>query len=239
MYKYFTSLVLLFVVVASFGQQKKDSLFTKKSDTLKYKTTYGLRLGVDISRPILASLNSDYTGFEIVGDYRIKKNLYIAAEVGFEEETTEEFRVSNSTSKGNFIRLGINYNAYKNWLNMNNEVFIGYRYGFALFNQTLNSFTPNVSDPANNNFFTAAENEVNATTENLNAHWSELMVGVKVETLKNVFVGFNVSYKIMMSVKDPENFKSLFAPGFNRIFETNTGFGFNYTISYQIPFTKK
>jgi hypothetical protein len=42
-----------------------------------------------------------------------------------------------------------------------------------------------------------------------------------------------------MYVKEPENFKSLYAPGFNRIFESGTGFGFNYTLTYLIPFQKK
>ena len=37
----------------------------------------------------------------------------------------------------------------------------------------------------------------------------------------------------------PDNFKSLYVPGFNRVFETETGFGFNYTISYIIPFFNK
>lgn len=239
MYKYIISIILLFVFVDGFTQQQKDSLFTKKADTVVYKTNYGLRLGVDISRPILASFNSNYTGFEIVGDYRIKKNLYIAAEIGFEEEITREFNVSNSTSKGNYIRLGLNHNAYTNWLDMNNEIFVGYRYGFALFDQTLNSYTPNVSDADNSNYFLANEKIANITESSLNAHWSELMVGIKVETLKNLFIGFSVSYKVLMSVKEPDNFKTLYAPGFNRIFESNSGFGFNYTISYQIPFAKK
>lgn len=239
MYKYIISIFLLFVFVDGFSQQKKDSILSKKIDSTIYKTTYGLRLGVDISKPILASFNGRYRGYEIVGDYRIKKNVYIAAEVGFEEETTIEANISNSTATGNYIRLGLNYNAYKNWLDMNNEIFVGYRYGFALFNQTLNSFTPNVSDADNENYFLAEENIVNQTTNNLNAHWSELMVGVKVETLKNLFVGFSISYKVLMSVKNPDNFKTLYAPGFNRIFDSNSGFGFNYTLSYQIPFTKK
>lgn len=239
MYKYIISIFLLFVFVDGFSQQKKDSILSKKIDSTIYKTIYGLRLGVDISKPILASFNGRYRGYEIVGDYRIKKNVYIAAEVGFEEETTIEANISSSTATGNYIRLGLNYNAYKNWLDMNNEIFVGYRYGFALFNQTLNSFTPNVSDADNENYFLAEENIVNQTTNNLNAHWSELMVGVKVETLKNLFVGFSISYKILMSVKNPANFKTLYAPGFNRIFDSNSGFGFNYTLSYQIPFTKK
>ena len=239
MYKFFISICLFFVCAISFSQkQQKDTLGNKKLDSIIYKTNYGLRLGIDISRPVLSSLDGGYTGFEIVADYRIKKNLYIAAELGYEEETSAE-DYSNSTAKGNYIRIGVNYNAYKNWLDMNNEIFVGYRYGFSLFDQTLNSYTPNVSDRDNRNYFPAVLNPNSVIATNLNAHWSEFMVGLKAETFKNLYVGFSVSYKVLMSVKEPENFKALFAPGFNRIFESNTGFGFNYTLSYLIPFSKK
>jgi hypothetical protein len=239
MYKYFISICLLFVVAENFSQeQKKEIVLAAEKDTLVYKTNYGLRLGIDISRPIFAFLEDRYTGYEILGDYRIKKNLYVAAEVGYEEKTSVE-DYSNSTSKGNYIRLGVNLNAYNNWLDMNNEIFVGYRYGFSLFDQTLNSYTPNTSDAENGNYFLADLNTNSKKSTNLNAHWSELMVGLKAETLSNLFIGFSVSYKVLMSVTEPEGFKALFAPGFNRIFETSTGFGFNYTLSYLIPFSKK
>jgi len=239
MYKYFISICLLFVFAENFSQeQKKDSIIPQEKDTIIYKTNYGLRLGMDISRPLFSSLYSNYNGLEIVADYRIKKNVYIAAEIGFEEKTSIE-DYSNSTSKGNYIRLGVNYNAFKNWLDMNNEIFVGYRYGFSLFNQTLNNYTTNVSDADNGSYFSAVLNTTGQSSASLNAHWSEFMIGVKAETLHNLFIGFSFSYKILMSVKDPEDFKALFSPGFNRIFESNTGFGINYTISYLIPFSKK
>jgi hypothetical protein len=235
MYKYIISICLLFVFVDGFSQeQKKDTLIASKTDSITYKTNYGLRIGIDISKPILAQFSGTYSGLEIVGDYRIKKNLYLAAEVGYEEETTAE-DYTNSTSKGNYIRVGFNYNAYQNWLDMNNEIFIGYRYGFSLFEQTLNSYTPNV----NSSYFPANTNTTPLTTSDLNAHWSEFVFGLKVETFKNFFITFSGSYKVMMSVKEPENFKTLYSPGFNRIFETGTGFGFNYTLTYLIPFKKK
>ena len=239
MYKYIISICLFFVIAENFSQEQlKDSTFTKVKDTLGYKTNYGLRLGIDISRPVFSSLYSNYAGLEIVADYRIKKNIYIATEIGFEENTSRE-DYSNSTTKGNYIRLGLNYNAYKNWLDMNNEIFVGYRYGFSLFNQTLNSYQTNVSDGEIGSYFPTAMNTTDQSAVNLNAHWSELMLGIKVEALKNIFVGFSVSYKVLMSVKEPIGFKTLFSPGFNRIFESNTGFGLNYTISYLIPFSKK
>ncbi|MCL7763092.1 DUF6048 family protein [Polaribacter sp. Z014] len=241
MYKYFISICFLFVFVNGQSQeQKKDTLIDAKKDSIIYKSNYGLRLGVDLSKPILAQFNNTYSGLEIVGDYRIKKNLYIAAEVGYEEETTAE-DYTNSTVKGSYLRLGVNYNVYKNWLDMNNEIFIGYRYGFSLFDQTLNSYTPNVITGLDDNpiYFPSNANTTANTASDLNAHWSEFVIGLKVETFKNFFVSFSGSYKILMSVKEPDNFETLYAPGFNRIFESSTGFGFNYTMTYLIPFKKK
>ena len=240
MYKYFISILLVLVVFEGNSQEQKMDSLTSEKDSIVYKTAYGIRLGIDISKPILGAIDSDYTGFEIVGDYRIKKNLYLAAEIGFEEQTTQE-DYTNSTSKGSYIRLGVNTNVYKNWLDMNNEVFLGYRYGFSIFDQTLNSYTPNVVTGEENNapYFPADLISTSITSSGLNAHWSEFVLGFKVETLQNLFVSASFSYKIMMSVKEPNNFKTLYAPGFNRIFETSTGFGFNYTISYLIPFSKK
>ena len=230
----FSFRVIFFVSVDSFSQEVKEELKENKNDSIVYKSPYGIRLGLDISKPIKSFISNRYDGFEIIGDYRISKRFFIAAELGFEEENTIE-DYTNSTVKGNYIRLGFNYNAYENWLDMNNEIFLGFRYGFSLFDQTLNSYTPNV----NNTYFPANTITTPITASDLNAHWSELIIGIKVETFKNFFISTSVSYKVMMSVKDPENFKSLYSPGFNRIFESSTGFGFNYTLSYLIPFKKK
>lgn len=234
MYKFIISLFLFFVFGSGFAQETEIEKSELEQDSIVYKTAYGLRLGADISKPIKSTIDGFYnSGFEIIGDYRISKRFYVAAELGYEDETNQE-DYTNSRAKGSYARLGFNYNAYDNWLDMNNEIFVGYRYGFSLFEQTLNSYTPNIG----NEYFPANTITPN-TTADLSAHWSELMVGAKVETFSNLFVGFSFSYKILMSVKEQEGFKTLYSPGFNRIFDSGTGFGFNYTISYLIPFSKK
>jgi len=234
MYKYFISAFLFFVLVDGFSQAKETAITETKKDTIIYKSAYGIRLGIDISKPILGSISDSYSGFEIVGDYRISKRFFVAAELGYEEQNSIEDYTDSST-KGSYAKLGFNYNAYENWLDMNNEIFVGYRYGFSLFDQTLNSFTPNVSS----SYFPANSINNPVTASSLNAHWSEFIFGLKVETFKNLFVSASASYKVLMSVKEPEKFKPLYAPGFNRIFESSTGFGFNYTVSYLISFKKK
>lgn len=232
MYKYIISLCFIIVCLQGYSQKTNNSEI--KKDTITYKTGYGLRIGVDISKPALSFVDKSYSGLEIVGDYRISKNWYAATELGYEKEKTfEDF--TTSTSKGSYIKLGLNYNAYENWLDMNNEIYVGMRYGFALFDQTLHSYKPNVG----NTYFPSNTIETPVTDTGLTAHWTEFQLGIKVETFKNLFVSASFSYKIMLSVDDQTNFKTLYAPGFNRVFESNTGFGFNYTISYLIPFVNK
>ena len=213
------------------AQQVNDSI---PKDSIVYKTNYGLRLGIDLSKPIRSILQDYNSGIEIVGDDRISKKWYIAAELGNEEFTTiEDF--TNSTSKGSYITAGLNYNSYNNWLDMNNEIFVGFRYGFATFEQTLNSYQVNtVGNPFPSPVITTP-----ITEDGLTAHWAELQFGFKAEVYNNLFLTVSGSYKIMVSVNDPENFKVHYAPGFNRVYASNNGFGFNYTISYLIPFRKK
>jgi len=248
MLKYIISIYLCFIGVDAFSQKpppdsSKENLTPKKEktkakkDTIVYKTEYGLRIGVDLSRPARAFFDKSYKGLELVGDYRITKNWYIATELGYEQEITfEDF--TTSSINGSFIRLGTNYNAYKNWLDMNNEIFLGMRYGLAFFEQTLDSYTTNTSDAINPNYFNSSTVTPNSSTD-LTAHWFELQLGIKTETFKNLFLSISGSYKIGLSIDEPDNFGTLYAPGFNRVFSSKTGFGFNYTISYLIPFVKK
>ena len=241
MFRFIISICFLIAFIDGFSQeQKKDSLVNNQKDSIIFKSAYGIRVGADISKPIKAQFDKAYSGLEIVADYRLSKRFYAAVELGFEEQTADEDH-TNSTAKGNYIKVGFNFNAYKNWLDMNNEIFLGYRYGFSIFEQTLNSYSPNVISGINGNPIYFPPNTITTPTitTGLNAHWSEVVIGFRAETFKNFFVTFSGSYKVMMSIKDPENFKSLFAPGFNRIFEGGTGFGFNYTLTYLIPFKKK
>ncbi|OSY89089.1 hypothetical protein WH52_00045 [Tenacibaculum holothuriorum] len=230
MLKYFTS-IFLFITVVAFSQNKNTEV---EKDTITYKTAYGIRVGLDISKPALSIIDKSYSGLEIVGDYRISKNWYLAAELGYEDEKTFEDFIT-STSSGSYIRLGVNYNAYENWLDMNNEIYVGMRYGFALFDHTLNSIQPNTA----NTYFPVNSITTPVIETGLTAHWTELQLGIKAETFKNLFIGFSFAYKIAISVDDQTNFKTLYAPGFNRVFESSTGFGFNYTISYLIPIVNK
>ncbi len=225
MLKYTISLLVFIVSFSGYSQTK---------DSITNKSPYGLRLGIDISKPIMGMLDSNSSGIEFVADYRISKKWFIAGEFGTQEERTVE-DYTTSTSNGSFFKIGFNYNAYQNWLDMNNEIFVGMRYATSIFDQTLDSYRINTGS----DYFTSNTIASTSTSTGLNAHWTEFVMGIKVEAYKNLFLGFSFSYKIMLNLEHPDNFQTLYVPGFNRVFDTETGFGFNYTISYTIPFVNK
>ncbi|MCK0132476.1 DUF6048 family protein [Flavobacteriaceae bacterium F08102] len=225
---YITNLWLLLTCAVLTAQET-----SKEADTI-VKNNYGLRLGIDLYTPIYTAIDQHRKGLEITGDFRLSKTYYAAAEIGYLTFDGQEDFFSYSTD-GSFIKVGIDYNAYENWLDMENLIYIGFRYGFSSFSQTLDRYTVN-NDPIFDESPRIVEGQ---KFSGLSAHWGEIVVGVKAELFKNVFLGFSFSGKKMLSTKEPANFKNLYVPGFNRVFLNDFGFGVNYSISYLIPFYKK
>ncbi|MBE9490555.1 MAG: hypothetical protein IMY67_09705 [Bacteroidetes bacterium] len=219
------------LMIFSAGAQN-DSIV---QDSTKYKQKYGLRLGGDLSKIIRTVIDDDYTGFEINADYRYSKYLYIAGELGIEEKTTStEFL--NSTAKGSYFKAGIDYNMYKNWLNMENMIYSGFRVGVSSFSQTVNSYTI---------FNTNQDFPQTTITEGiehngLSAIWAELIIGIKAEILNNLYVSINAQLKGRITETEPGNFENIYIPGFGRTYDSGSfGIGFGYNVSYLIPLYKK
>jgi hypothetical protein len=166
----------------------------------------------------------------------LTKKLYLAGELGIEEKTTSEDYLT-TTAKGSYFKAGVDYNSYINWLDMENMIYGGFRVGLSSFSQTLNSFTVYNT---NQYWLQQFTDNPNMEFKGLSAIWAELIVGIKVETINNLYVGFNFQLKGMITNDEPDNFANLYVPGFNKIYDSGRlGTGFGYTISYLIPIYKK
>ncbi len=208
----------------------------QKKDTTKvvYPERYGLRVGVDLHRLTKSLYDDNYKGLEVVADYRLTRRYYIAGEIGNEEKTVDDDRL-NFTTKGTYFKVGFDYNSFENWLDMENMIYVGMRYGVSSFSQTRNSYK--IYDPTNyygETIITSGEK-----FSGLNASWIEVIGGVKAELFNNLYLGFSLRLNYLVSNKRPENFDNLYIPGFNRTYDGKFGAGLNYTISYFIPIYKK
>ena len=223
---YFFSLA--FTLVGFSQEVKTDSIVPKKD-------RYGLRVGADLFKLTKSFVVDDYKGFEIVGDYRFNKKIYIAAEFGNENKTTDEPQL-NFTTKGTYLKIGVDFNAYENWLGMENAITIGLRYGFSTFKQELISYRIYTDNPAYPNETIYDPQEFTGLT----AHWAELIVGIKTEVLNNLYLSINLQLKRKVAEDKPNNFDNLYIPGYNRTYDySEFGVGYGYSISYLIPIFKK
>ncbi|MFI1771501.1 DUF6048 family protein [Thalassobellus citreus] len=232
---FISSLILVFLICAPANAQN-DSIASTVNDSIKIKEKYGLRVGADLSKLVRTFLDDDYTGFEVTADYRLKKRLYIAGEIGTEEKNTTT-NYLDITSKGSYIKVGIDYNMYQNWLDMDNMIYSGFRVGASTFSQDLNSFNIyNTNQYWEPQFSSTDLKEF----KDLSAVWVELILGMKAELLNNLYLGLNVQLKVLASETEPDNFQNVYIPGFNKTFDSSgIGVGYSYTISYRIPLYKK
>lgn len=230
--KYTSNSIFSFILIlATFScmaqqEQKKDSVPPKIE-------RYGIRVGVDVVKLGRSFFEKDYRGIELVGDYKLTKKHYISVELGNEQKTTDDEQL-NFTTSGTYLKAGFDYNAYKNWIGMENMIYVGLRYGVSSFSQTVNEYE--IYNP--NNYF--GENPVlpGDKYEGLSAQWAEFVAGVKAEVFKNVYVGFSFRVNYLVTDKRPDNFDNLHIPGYGRTYNGSFGAGLNYTVSYFLPLYK-
>ena len=220
----------------------QDSLTIEKNKDFK---VFSLRLGIDLFKPIKTNLDENFRGLEIVGDLKINRRIFIAAELGSEKKTQQTEQL-NFTTKGSYIKLGIDYNFFNNWKGMDNSLFVGLRNSNSIHSQRVNEYILYENYSAanfQNTYFERAiirEGGLIGEREKLNSNWIEVVFGTKVEVLNNFYIGASIRLHRLLNNSQPDNFGNLYAPGFNKIVDDNRfGASFNYTVNYRFPLSFK
>ena len=128
--------VLLLTCYLGFAQEIEITI----NDTITKNNKYGLRVGADVARPAISLFDENFSGFEFIVDYRLTHRFYIAAEYGFDQDNQTESNLI-ATTKGSYFKIGGDFNAYNNWVGMNNAIYVGLRYGLSTFDQNLEGYT--------------------------------------------------------------------------------------------------
>jgi len=220
--------LLLFLAVLGnlSGQEKSDQEVSGK-DTLR---TYGPRIGIDLAPFIYYFTEPRIVGAELSVDFEIYKNLYPVLELGY-SSTSESKETFDYESAGNYARVGIDYNVLPVKDRSEHHVMtVGFRYGISLFKHNSENVLINsdywgdyISEPYENS---------------LRGHWIELVGGIKVEVVSNLYMGWLLRYKFLLNQNmDPVMIPALI-PGYGNGANTST-FGFSYSIFYMIPLIKK
>ena len=221
------------MLIGQTESNSKDTLIKKD----KLLNINKIRFGFDLLTPIASSSEGDNLNYEIVGDLQLTENIYLAGEYGSIDKLIEDENI-NFNSMGSFLRVGLDYNLFKNWIGMDNSIYVGFRYGNSSFSNKILNYEVRNKD----SYFSNLVEDEFETIEysNLSGNWIEILLGIKVETFKNVYLGLSLRLNKLLSDEKPNNFGNLFIPGFNKVTDENTfGSGFNYTLTYSIPLKKR
>ena len=224
-----------FIVGQQIENKETDSIVVKK----KLINIDKLSIGIDLYRPIYSSINDDDLSYELITSLRIFEGFSIASEIGSLDKYVEDENV-NFTSTGDYLKFGFDYNLFNNWTGMDNSIYLGMRFATSSFNNKIDSYTLRNPDSYWSN--NVLDNYETINHSNQNANWIELLVGIKVETIKNIYLGISLRLNRLLSNTTPNNFNNLYIPGFNKVTDDNSwGSGFNYTLTYSLPlkFNKK
>jgi hypothetical protein len=235
---------LSFLISLLTQAQVKDTLAPKRDTTHKlvskplpvkvkdsiYTVPGGLRIGLDISRFASLFFQPYKTEITVQADVQLNKKLYAALETGFNRTSHSD---TNYTYKGNgeFVTIGVDYDFLKKKeKGEKNMVYGGIRYGFAHNSYEVPSYIIR-SDYWGTNIPGAYPKT------SMTAHWVELVLGLRVEVLKNFFLGWGVREKIMISNSASKEFPPIVIPGFGSGTK-NSQFDMTYTVSYFFPLYK-
>jgi hypothetical protein len=186
----------------------------------------GIRAGFDLTRPFQDwwTDGSRY-GSELSFDLELWPNWFPALETGYEVMKLKTENIDYASS-GNFTRIGFDYNFLEAETVKDKDLFYaGLRYGFSLAHQKTYKYQiDNYWGPETGSY----------PRQDYTAHWIEMVVGLKGEVLKNVYLGWSVRGKIKLSEKNLDMPPVYFIPGYGKA-EKGFTLDFSYSIYYNLP----
>lgn len=216
-----------------------DSTLVINRDTVRHVTKIkspvyqGAYINVDIFNPIASAFNGGRFEFVVSFDVSLWQRLFPVVEYGM-MFMNHDYGTHKYKSDGLFVCLGANYNFinYKPDRKKDHAFGIGVRYGFSNVNYTL-------SDVLLENVYWKERTYMTNEKRNVNVGWMEFVTGVRVQVYKSFFMGVNLKVKAFPHFYKKEIDYPVYIPGFGAYTDTGVRFGFEYILSYQIPYKKK
>ncbi len=228
-------MVLLFTATGTFAQT--DTTKARRADTTntekpkpKEDRPHQLRVGFDISQPIINAFTTIRTGYELQADYYLKKDIYGAFEIGWGSSKYQFDDLSYKSNNG-FFRIGIDKSLLKrvndkDW----DYAFVGLRYAMSFINRGEGSYMTNDS------LWGVTRGTVEART--YSGHWIEITGGLKVELFTGFFAGWNIRGKFLINQGDFRTLPPAYVAGYGKG-DKNSVFDFNFYLSYALRWDTK
>ncbi len=221
-YRFLISFVLAMSVNGIYAQQQKDTT------EAKVPFFQGFRLDFDISPLITTFISKGETyAFEGAVQTKILGKYFPVVEAGFSGANKTTWDNIHFKTNGAFMRAGIDLNVLKQKntkKKYTNYFLVGTRLGFSTFGYDMLNVV--ISDDYWNETLTYNfENQISAKV------WFEIAASVRVEIFKNIYLGWTIRNKNMLTNDKEGKISPWYVPGFG-INKTSI-WGVNYALGYR------
>ena len=218
-------LLLSPLLCPSSARAQADSVSAPADKKPSVAVGHQLRFSFDISKPVMNQIQDHNKSYEGAIDYYIGKEVYGVLEGGAGTSVYDYPDLSYKSSN-TFFRLGVDKTLIKR-LNGNDwdAVFIGARYGIAFIDRGEASYV--ITD----SLWGTTSGAIPSSS--FTAHWVEVTGGVRVELLRNLMAGWNVSARFLMNERSFDDLSPSFIAGYGKG-DKGIAFGFNFYVCYAL-----
>ena len=208
---------------------KAKTIVQEKKDTLNIPLWQGLMLEFDIEPLIENAIlnNSTYSAYTYQGNLQgnLKNAYFPVLELGMGGANKTLLNNTSFNGEGMFGKLGVDFNLLKpkpGTKIIKNYFLAGARIGASHFNYTIDNL--NVTD----NYWGGTET-INYSIPTTKI-WFEVVAGVRVSFLKNIYLGWSVRNKHLLNQGKYGTVKPWYIPGYGKA--NTSAWGFSYVVGY-------
>jgi len=235
--KYISSLIFCMLMVFSVQAQKIKSKTKLATDSIVVPFFNGIIVQGDVASIASSILSKSGTySYEGSAQIDLKHKFYPTFELGYagaDKLTTDNIGFKTN---GLFWRGGIDFNMLKQKKDSKpttSLLLLGLRLGMSSFNYSVSNV--NITD----DYWGGSTQTLNYNNISTTKIWYELTGGVRVEVLKNLYMGWTIRLKTLVSKNADGAITPWYIPGFGT--NKSSNLGLNYTVGYkfQLPAKKK
>jgi len=260
MLRYIFISVLFFIIIVANAQytnstsdrntqdpnKEKEGTPKVKKEKIPYPNKKrGLSLGIDASKFFIPLMDEDRFSIETNIRTNFKKRMFLVGELGFENISYNDISYSKLddgsekidgrpyeySSNGIFVRAGLDYDIFiVEEENNNDNILIGFRYGFAIQEHQAPLYVIEDSYWGNINS--------SVSPYSVSSHWIELIGGLRTELFNNFYLSWLVRVKSKLYSSNKEVLLPYRIPGYGKGSKA-ISLGFSYNLEYQIPWGNK
>jgi hypothetical protein len=198
----------------------------KKQPEVQIPTYQGIQLGLELGKPLLGLLSTD-KGYSLKADVNLKNTWFPTLEVGYGSYDRTAESGMQCLSGGSYLKVGVNKSLAYLGDHAENMFYAGAHYGFSAFTYSLHNLTwyPN---------YWGDNNLTDMTGQTGVVGWLELTVGVRVNVLGPLSMGWSGQYKSTLHVSGSSMSDPAYIPGYGQNLKPMAGLALH--LYYKLPF---